>query len=263
MSLPQIKTDQKDFIEMIKGDMTPLRHYCTALTGSEWDGEDLLQETLIKAYRSWNLTPKEMNKAFLFRVASNTWIDHYRKCRIEVSGNPEALEKEQSESFRDDALLSQGLTRVLRVLTAKQRTVFLLVEGFGFDSKTVAEMLHSSEGAIKAALHRARKTLHRHQTSFSEEEEGEEVLPYTQAIINGQPETIVTLYKQEIEPQMSMFSLMKIGNRRTHRDIFHIQINHLMVLSWVSLDGQFWMVPFNRGEWMTLLGESNSPVLVA
>jgi len=53
-----------------------LKRYCLAKAGSTWDADDLLQETLIKAYR-WHarFPERELTKPFLFRIAANAWID--------------------------------------------------------------------------------------------------------------------------------------------------------------------------------------------
>ena len=56
-----------------------IKKYCFFLTRSKWDGEDLFQETILKAIiYCGKTTPYQDFKPFLMRVAKNLWID---KCR--------------------------------------------------------------------------------------------------------------------------------------------------------------------------------------
>lgn len=64
-----------------------LQKYCYILTGTKWDGEDLLQETIIKVLNKFPIDKRDMNnisKAYLFRISTNTWIDQCRKKKIVI-----------------------------------------------------------------------------------------------------------------------------------------------------------------------------------
>ena len=71
---------RKEFNLIIEPYRQTLWQYCRAMTGSPWDAEDLVQETLIKTYA---VLPKLYQplypKALLFRIATNTWINQCRK----------------------------------------------------------------------------------------------------------------------------------------------------------------------------------------
>jgi len=67
---------QRKFNDVIAPDREALWRYCMLLTKSPWDAEDLMQETLLKAYASLaQLFQPIYPKPYLFRIASNTWID--------------------------------------------------------------------------------------------------------------------------------------------------------------------------------------------
>jgi DNA-directed RNA polymerase specialized sigma24 family protein len=53
-----------------------LQAYCHKLTGSSWDADDLVQETLMKLYMSLcKDEERQVTMAYLCRIAKNTWID--------------------------------------------------------------------------------------------------------------------------------------------------------------------------------------------
>src|SRR6266404_8240376 len=58
-----------------------LHRYCRALTGSVWDAEDLVQDTLLRAFAKLGEVSLRIDnpKAYLFRIASNLWVDHFRR----------------------------------------------------------------------------------------------------------------------------------------------------------------------------------------
>lgn len=139
-----------------------LWRYCLQLTGSAWEAEDLVQETVLKGlgalYRFGQVLEP---RSYLFRIASNTWIDQQRRLRPEVG--LEAAEEIPADDAPAD--LSEAMRVLVTTLPTRQRVILLLIDGFGFAAKEVAAMLTISEGAVKAALHRARQALHRARTS--------------------------------------------------------------------------------------------------
>ncbi|GGE37355.1 hypothetical protein GCM10011391_15300 [Pullulanibacillus camelliae] len=246
-SLKAVRSD--GFVDLIQQHMAALRQYCIRLTQSQWEGEDLVQETLLRAYKSWNERPREITKAFLFRIASNFWIDQHRKQQPNMVIN-EALvhQKATSQDKHDKTCLDEALQRLLKTLTLKQRTIFVLIEGFGLTSKAVAERLELSEGAVKAALHRARKKLKTYDPNalFSEDEE---TMPYIQAITTGQLQKVIALYHNPVNLKMTHpQSTLKVAPLHAIR-----RTGAYMVLTWLGLKGELWMVPFYKNHLTVLL----------
>lgn len=149
---------------VFEAEVQPLRdalwRYCHGLTGSLWDTEDLVQETMQKAFAQLGGVWQPLNtRAYLFRIASNAWIDHWRR---EVHGElieltPDLVAPDTGVDVRIQA--HEALSRMVRLLTPLQRAVFLLCDTLDFKAPEVASLLGTSTGAVKAALHRARRTL--------------------------------------------------------------------------------------------------------
>jgi len=144
---------------------TALWRYCLRLTGSAWEAEDLAQETVLKGLGAlYRFGQALQPRAYLFRIASNTWIDQQRRVRPEL--DLEIAEEIPADNTLERAVeLSDAMQVLVTALPPRQRVVLLLVDAFGFAAKEVAAMLRITEGAAKAMLHRAREALRRARTS--------------------------------------------------------------------------------------------------
>src|SRR5499426_1036547 len=133
-----------------------LHRYCRALTGSVWDAEDLVQDTLLRAFAKLGDISLRIDnpKAYLFRIASNLWVDHFRRTEEvmpevrNMTSNPE-----QSIEIRDAA------KQLLRRLSPQERAAVVLKDVFDFRLEEIATILQTTVGAIKAALHGGREKL--------------------------------------------------------------------------------------------------------
>jgi RNA polymerase sigma-70 factor (ECF subfamily) len=133
-----------------------LHRYCRALTGSVWDAEDLVQDTLLRAFaKLGEVSPQIDNpKAYLFRIANNLWVDHFRRTEWvtpeerTVTSNPEQLME-----IRDAA------KQLLHRLSPQERAAVVLKDVFDFRLEEIAAILQTTVGAIKAALHGGREKL--------------------------------------------------------------------------------------------------------
>lgn len=139
---------------------TLLRRYCLSLTGSSWEADDLAQDTWLKLLRMPDRIAHNNPEALLLRIARNTWIDRSR--RIAVLNR--ILHRTQSEAAMPEA--GSGLFEtesafhaLIKYLSPLQRAVFLLRDVFGYTAAEAAGKLAMTEGAVKAALHRARQAL--------------------------------------------------------------------------------------------------------
>ncbi|TNJ62128.1 RNA polymerase sigma factor [Paenibacillus hemerocallicola] len=130
--------------------------FCQLITGNPWDAEDVFQETLLRTYRASLQNPSmTVNKSFLFRIATNVWIDWCRKNKL----SPNPLAEDEIE-YRDEAFdLHEAMECLLTALEPRQAAILLLIDVFGFASGEAAQMFESTEGAVKATLHRARSAL--------------------------------------------------------------------------------------------------------
>ncbi|MGE6257483.1 sigma-70 family RNA polymerase sigma factor [Heyndrickxia sporothermodurans] len=137
-----------------------LWYYCLKLTGTPWDAEDLLQDTLLKSFAALSaLSHREQplqTKSYIFRVATNHWFDQCWKNRITLD---ETYIERQSEDQIDYLEVNEAIEALVHHLPPKQAVVFILIESFRFTAKEVAELIVTTEGAVNAILHRARKKL--------------------------------------------------------------------------------------------------------
>lgn len=136
-----------------------LWRYCLRLTGSPWDAEDLVQEALTRAFARLTGFWQPLDaRAYLFRVASNAWIDEQRRGRQPLEElDPETLPHPHPQA--DTAETWSAMEALVGLLPPRQRVIVLLVDVFDFTAREVAAMIGSTEGAVRAALHRARTVL--------------------------------------------------------------------------------------------------------
>jgi len=135
-----------------------LYRYCRYLTRSPWDAEDLAQDTLARAF----VTLAQMGaappspRAWLFRVASNLWIDSRRK-RREVASD--ATDDARAGETTDARAAREGAGTLLVKLSPQERAAVVLKDVFELSLEETAEALGTTVGGVKAALHRGRGKL--------------------------------------------------------------------------------------------------------
>jgi RNA polymerase sigma-70 factor (ECF subfamily) len=146
------------FSEVFEPLRPELYRYCRALTRSAWDAEDLVQDALARALVTLGCVFQEIDnpRAWLFRVASNVWIDRQRRSRESPTPSPPSLQavaEPRTLETRD-----AGATLIGR-LSPQERAAVLLKDVFDFTLDETAVILTTTPGAVKAALHRGRGKL--------------------------------------------------------------------------------------------------------
>lgn len=143
------------FAEQLEPLRPELYRYCRHLTRSAWDAEDLAQDALARAFVTLGrmLEPPPNPRAWLFRVASNLWLDHVRRAR-EISGT-----SREGSADSDPRLAREAAGTLLSQLAPQERAAVVLKDVFEFSLEEIADTLSTTEGAIKAALHRGRGKL--------------------------------------------------------------------------------------------------------
>ncbi|WP_394138706.1 sigma factor-like helix-turn-helix DNA-binding protein [Cytobacillus oceanisediminis] len=143
-----------------------LQRYGRFLAQNQWDGDDIAQEAIVRAFCAYK--PCSINQALLKKIAYNCWMDTVRKRKRE-----QLVEEPEEDSERKNSGLVEHL---LSQLTLKQAVIFALKEGFQYKSKEIAEIMQTTEFAVKSSLNRARKQLNHPETderkvTFAIEEE--------------------------------------------------------------------------------------------
>ena len=132
-----------------------LLRYCRFLAKNKWDADDLVQESVLKAIQHYHSS--DVSPALLNKIAYHQWIDTIRKRNREVVGFHEE-QLANAVSLNTDDLLDTVMLLVNR-LTPKQAIIFLLKEAFSYQAKEIADLMDTSEMAVKALIHRTRKRL--------------------------------------------------------------------------------------------------------
>ncbi|QHE54035.1 sigma-70 family RNA polymerase sigma factor [Pontibacillus sp. HMF3514] len=147
-----------EFNMIIEDCRESLWSYCRYLTGSPWEGEDLYQETMVKAfgsfYQRWHPTNP---KSYLYRIATTTWIDHCRREKRVVGD----LKEDDIPAVEDSTNLDveEALQHLVTLFTPRQSAVFLLMEVFSFTAKEVAGIVRTTPGAVYSNVRRMREKL--------------------------------------------------------------------------------------------------------
>jgi RNA polymerase sigma-70 factor, ECF subfamily len=139
-----------------------LHRYCARMTGSVIDGEDVLQDALIKAVESFaSAAPLRHPEGWLFRIAHNTALDFLRR-----RNRSQALHSgEEVDMIADpvDAITSRQIAgaslRTFMRLPVAQRSSVILMDVLGCSLREVCDVMDFSLPAVKAALHRGRVRL--------------------------------------------------------------------------------------------------------
>jgi RNA polymerase sigma-70 factor (ECF subfamily) len=169
---------RKRFEEMVAQHLDALYAAALRLTRNRQDAEDLLQETLLKAWRSYHTFEEGTNaRAWLFRILMNAHIDRYRKATrepelsdVEDVGEfylyTKVQESEQLRGVGDpekllERIMEHEVREALESLPEHFRRVVILADLQGFSYKEIADILGIPVGTVMSRLFRGRRLLQR------------------------------------------------------------------------------------------------------
>ena len=163
-----LDSGRRRFLALVADVRPELHRYCTRMTGSVTDGEDVVQETLARAYFEISqLTTLPALRPWLFRIAHNRAIDHWRHESHRASEPLEAALDIASDAAQEpDAVLARSqavhaaISSFLQLAPA-QRGCVILKDVLDHTLEEIASELSLSVPAVKAALHRGRAALAR------------------------------------------------------------------------------------------------------
>jgi RNA polymerase sigma-70 factor (ECF subfamily) len=150
----------QDF-EKLLAEMRPRLHrYCARMTGSVVDGEDIVQDTLVKAFAARaSFDGVDNPQAWLYRIAHNASLDFLRhRARAPVMEDEGELATLASPDVPDPEIAATCLRSFMR-LPALQRSAVILKDVLGHSLGEAALITASSEPAVKSALQRGRERL--------------------------------------------------------------------------------------------------------
>ncbi|RWO56397.1 sigma-70 family RNA polymerase sigma factor [Mesorhizobium sp.] len=156
------KFDRPALEAMLSGLRPKLHRYCARMAGSVIDGEDIVQETLIKALQAVDGSMTvERPEQWLFRIAHNAAQDHLRRRHRERSRMTETgmTTIEDPSGSADSRLAAAAGLRSFMQLSVAQRSAVILVDVLGLSLHETCEVTGATLAATEAALHRGRAQL--------------------------------------------------------------------------------------------------------
>jgi RNA polymerase sigma factor (sigma-70 family) len=173
----ELHAGRERFLELVADLRPDLHRYCARMTGSVSAGEDVVQETLARAYYAlgevYALPPL---RSWLFHIAHQRSIDHLRRydrrmgqpledimnTAADEAGSPEdAVAREEAVRAAISAFLE---------LAPAQRSCVILKDVLGHSVDEIAPLLELTVPAVKAALHRGRERLRNRSRPSSEQD---------------------------------------------------------------------------------------------
>jgi RNA polymerase sigma-70 factor, ECF subfamily len=183
--------DSQQFGELTEPYRRELQVHCYRILGSLHEAEDMVQETMLKAWKRLDTYEGRASfRAWLYKIATNTcldFLDQRRSRRLlplnvipasdpNTSLLPPVAEMTWLEPFPDEWLgdksavnpearytdsesISLSFMTALQYLPPRQRAVLILCDVLDFSSRETAEVLDLTVSSVNSALHRARKTL--------------------------------------------------------------------------------------------------------
>ena len=182
-------TGREAFSELVEGHRRELQVHCYRMLGSVLDAEDLVQETLLRAWKNLDsFEGRASLRAWLYKIATNAcldelanrprrglppdfypaadpssplgaavsdpiWLEPYPDGLVGSSGNDPAARYDLRES------ISLAFLVALQTLPPRQRAILLLRDVVGLRASEVAKLLADSVSAVNSALYRARLRL--------------------------------------------------------------------------------------------------------
>jgi RNA polymerase sigma-70 factor (ECF subfamily) len=149
--------------ERLLGELRPKLHrYCARMTGSVVDGEDVLQEALVKAIEAFpQAHPIENPEGWLFRIAHNAALDLLRRrARQGAAHGDEDLDMiADPTSNAEHRQIAAASLRTFMRLPLAQRSAVILMDVLGYSLEEIGSVMNATVAAVKAALNRGRARL--------------------------------------------------------------------------------------------------------
>ena len=179
------KKKTEEFEELTLKRLKALYNFAYRLVRNTRDAEDLVQETYLKAFRSFDKFEEGTNiKAWLLRILKNTFINRYRqnqreKEKVDFTKIEESYEtlidesgilySENPEALLMKNVYTEEVDRALQELPDEYRIVIHLAIVEDFSYKEIAELLQIPIGTVMSRLHRGRKILQSSLIKFAQD----------------------------------------------------------------------------------------------
>jgi RNA polymerase sigma-70 factor, ECF subfamily len=164
--LPELQEARTRFLQLVAELRPELHRYCARMTGSIADGEDVVQDTLARAYYELSaLKELPAMRSWLFRIAHNRALDSLKRYDRRMGEPLEAIEDfaidneaEADAAIAREQVVQAAMSRFLELAPA-QRSCVILKDVLDHSLEEIADLLGLTLPAVKAALHRGRTRL--------------------------------------------------------------------------------------------------------
>src|SRR5947209_2488655 len=164
--------DERAFRKLVAPYRHALEVHCYRMLGSDDEAEDLVQETLLRAWRALDrFEPRAQLQTWLYRIATNACLDELERrprgpdlvdpfpdTAPDANGAP-TYDPAARYAIREGVELA--LLRAVQELPGRQRVVLIFRDVLGWSGPEVADLLESTVAAVNSALQRARATIDR------------------------------------------------------------------------------------------------------
>ena len=165
------KVDER-FARLVEPELDVLLRVAISLADQRADAEDLVQDTLLRAYRSMDSFDGRHPRAWLLTILRNARINSTRRRRPQLLDEPDAVERmggwpgsgssAGAEQVVVDDMFDSAITEAVRALPLGSRRVVHLVDVEGLSYADCAGLLGIPKGTVMSRLHRARKRVRAH-----------------------------------------------------------------------------------------------------
>ncbi len=165
--IPTQSGRDETYARQVLPEIDVLLRVALSLTDQRADAEDLVQDTLLRAWRSLATFDGRNPRAWLLTILRNAHLNSVRKQRPGLLHDPDASEKRQTSAdsaiSAEDSVVLQGFDErvetALAALPEDFRRAVLLIDVSGLDYATAAAFLEVPEGTVMSRVHRARKRI--------------------------------------------------------------------------------------------------------
>jgi RNA polymerase sigma-70 factor (ECF subfamily) len=177
--LPHTPPDREGFEREALVHLDTVYRTALRLTGDPADAEDLVQETMLKAFRAWHQFERGTNaRAWLLTILRNTYINQVRHARHQ-GPTADVAEVEAFTVFRDvqdadpagtffAAIVDDEVLRAINALPPEFREVLILSDAEGLSYADIAGVIGAPVGTVKSRLFRARQLLQKRLYDYAE-----------------------------------------------------------------------------------------------
>lgn len=160
------ETGDQIFNRLVLPEVDVMWRVAMSLTRNRADAEDLVQESLLRAYRAIHTFDGRYPRAWLLTIVRNTERNRHRRRRPELLSDPNiaeergpATEPDDVERYAEDREFDAAVTASLQELPENFRRVIELVDVDGLSYQEAADVLDVPLGTVMSRLHRARRRI--------------------------------------------------------------------------------------------------------